>query len=65
MNINATLVDLSGFHDHRSLTIDQRIRKDLQHIDFENTISIVTGYAKGTEGIMREFDRGYSEVTFQ
>jgi aspartate kinase len=64
MNINATFVDLSGFHDHRSLTIDQRIRKDLQHIDFENTISIVTGYAKGTEGIMREFDRGYSEVTF-
>ena len=25
---------------------------------------IVTGYTKGTEGIMREFDRGYSEVTF-
>ncbi|MDF2432019.1 MAG: aspartate kinase [Mucilaginibacter sp.] len=64
MGINATLVDLSGFHDHRSLTIDQRIKKDLQNIDFENTICIVTGYAKGTEGIMREFDRGYSEVTF-
>jgi aspartate kinase len=62
--INATLVDLSGFADHRSLTIDQRIKKDLQNIDFENTICIVTGYAKGTEGIMREFDRGYSEVTF-
>ena len=64
MGINATLVDLSGFGDHRSLTIDQRITKDLQHIDFKNTICIVTGYAKGTEGIMREFDRGYSEVTF-
>ncbi|SEO82487.1 aspartate kinase [Mucilaginibacter sp. OK283] len=64
MGINATFVDLSGFHDHRSLTIDQRIRKDLQHIDFAGTITIVTGYAKGTEGIMREFDRGYSEVTF-
>jgi aspartate kinase len=25
---------------------------------------VVTGYTKGTEGIMREFDRGYSEVTF-
>jgi aspartate kinase len=64
MGINATLVDLSGFNDHHSYTIDQRIKKDLQHIDFENTICIVTGYAKGTEGIMREFDRGYSEVTF-
>jgi aspartate kinase len=64
MGINATLIDLSGFHDHHSYTIDQRIKKDLQHIDFENTICIATGYAKGTEGIMREFDRGYSEVTF-
>ncbi|MEO3406916.1 aspartate kinase [Mucilaginibacter sp. CAU 1740] len=64
MGINATFIDLSGFHDHRALTIDQRIRKDLSHIDFSKTITIVTGYAKGTEGIMREFDRGYSEVTF-
>ena len=64
MGINATLVDLSGFGDHHSYTIDQRIKKDLEHIDFKNTICIVTGYAKGTEGIMREFDRGYSEVTF-
>ncbi len=64
MGLNATLVDLSGFDDPRSYTIDQRIKKDLQNIDFENTICIVTGYAKGTEGIMREFDRGYSEVTF-
>jgi aspartate kinase len=64
MGINATLVDLSGFNDPKLYTIDQRIKKDLQNIDFENTICIVTGYAKGTEGIMREFDRGYSEVTF-
>jgi aspartate kinase len=64
MGINATLIDLSGFNDHRSYTIDQRIKNDLQNIDFENAICIVTGYAKGTEGIMREFDRGYSEVTF-
>jgi aspartate kinase len=27
-------------------------------------VTFVTGYCKGTEGIMREFDRGYSEVTF-
>jgi aspartate kinase len=27
-------------------------------------VAVVTGYTKGTEGIMREFDRGYSEVTF-
>ena len=27
-------------------------------------VVVVTGYTKGVEGIMREFDRGYSEVTF-
>lgn len=33
-------------------------------LDCSGTIPVVTGYTKGTEGIMREFDRGYSEVTF-
>jgi aspartate kinase len=64
MGINAILIDLSGFNDHRAFTIDQRIKHAFKNIDFENTVCIVTGYAKGTEGIMREFDRGYSEVTF-
>ncbi|QJD97896.1 aspartate kinase [Mucilaginibacter robiniae] len=64
MGIHATLVDLSGFHDHEPYTIDQRIKHAFKDIDFASTICIVTGYTKGTEGIMREFDRGYSEVTF-
>ncbi len=62
--VNATLVDLSGFDDARALTIDERIQQAFSGIDFANTICIATGYTKGTEGIMREFDRGYSEVTF-
>jgi aspartate kinase len=62
--INATLVDLSGFDDARPLTIDERIRDAFSGIAFADTICIATGYTKGTEGIMREFDRGYSEVTF-
>lgn len=64
MQINTRLIDLSGFNDHLAYTIDQRIRHSFKNIDFANNICIVTGYAKGTEGIMREFDRGYSEVTF-
>lgn len=56
--------DLSGFDDQRPLTIDQRIQESFATIELESCICIVTGYAKGTEGIMREFDRGYSEVTF-
>lgn len=62
--VNATLVDLSGFDDAAPLTIDERIRQAFVGIDFAGTICIATGYTKGTEGIMREFDRGYSEVTF-
>lgn len=62
--INTTFLDLSGFGDIRELTIDQRIKDAFRNIDLEKTVCIVTGYTKGTEGIMREFDRGYSEVTF-
>jgi len=63
-NINSTFVDLCGFEDSEFLSIDDRIHKFLKGIDFSKTVAIVTGYTKGTEGIMREFDRGYSEVTF-
>jgi aspartate kinase len=62
--LKATLIDLSGFHDHEPYTIDERIVQAFKNIAFQNTICVATGYTKGTEGIMREFDRGYSEVTF-
>ncbi|MDR0427045.1 MAG: aspartate kinase, partial [Dysgonamonadaceae bacterium] len=62
--INATFIDLCGFNDNESLTIDERIHKAFQEIDFSKTLCVATGYTKGTEGIMRAFDRGYSEVTF-
>lgn len=63
-DINATFVDLCGFNDAEYLTIDERIEKEFRKIDFSKTVAVATGYTKGTEGIMREFDRGYSEVTF-
>ncbi|MFQ5591997.1 MAG: aspartate kinase, partial [Phycisphaerae bacterium] len=61
---DATFVDLSGWDDGRELTIDERISDTFKSIDPSKTICFATGYAKGREGIMREFDRGYSEVTF-
>ena len=61
---NSTFVDLSGWEDGRQLTIDERIKDSFKSIDPFSTICFATGYTKGTEGIMREFDRGYSEVTF-
>jgi aspartate kinase len=62
--INATFIDLCGFNDNEALTIDERIHKAFHDIDFSKTLCAATGYTKGTEGIMRAFDRGYSEVTF-
>jgi len=62
--INATFIDLCGFNDSEPLTIDERIHKAFKNIDFSKTLCIATGYTKGIEGIMRAFDRGYSEVTF-
>lgn len=62
--INAHFTDLCGFHDPEFLTIDERIKKVFGEIDTSSMLPIATGYTKGTEGIMREFDRGYSEVTF-
>ena len=62
--INATFIDLCGFNDDEALTIDERIHKAFRDIDFSKTLCAATGYTKGTEGIMRAFDRGYSEVTF-
>ncbi len=61
---DTTFVDLSGWDDSRQLTIDERIKESFSKIDPFSTICFATGYTKGTEGIMREFDRGYSEVTF-
>ncbi len=62
--IETTFMDLTGFDDDEALTIDQRIHKAFQGIDLRNRVVVATGYTKGVEGIMREFDRGYSEVTF-
>jgi aspartate kinase len=62
--VNATLIDLCGFNDSKAYTITQRIKHAFKHVNLAQTICVATGYTKGTEGIMREFDRGYSEITF-
>ncbi|SHG08956.1 aspartate kinase [Dysgonomonas macrotermitis] len=62
--ITARFIDLCGFNDSLPLTIDERIAKAFDKVDFEKVLCIATGYTKGTEGIMRAFDRGYTEVTF-
>tara|TARA_R110002049_G_scaffold188402_2_gene356826 strand:- start:35724 stop:37157 length:1434 start_codon:yes stop_codon:yes gene_type:complete len=62
--VNARFVDLSGWRDEGDVTLDTRITTAMHGIDPQIEMPIVTGYAQCTEGLMREYDRGYSEVTF-
>jgi aspartate kinase len=57
-------VNLSGFDcpsDPR-LTIEQRVQQKIAGLN-DYKIKIVTGYTGGINGIMENYDRGYSEVT--
>jgi len=62
--VNARYVDLSGWRDEGDVTLDERISQAMAWIDPQTEMPIVTGYAQCAEGLMREYDRGYSEVTF-
>jgi aspartate kinase len=63
-NVNARFVDLTGWRDESQPDLDERIDRGFEDIDLTRELPIVTGYAQCREGLMREFDRGYSEVTF-
>lgn len=62
--VNARFVDLSGWRDDGGLTLKERIERAMDGVDPATEMPIVTGYAQCAEGLMGEFDRGYSEVTF-
>src|SRR6056297_3358879 len=62
--VNARFIDLSGWRDETEHTLSERIAQGLGDVDLSAELPIITGYAQCTEGLMREFDRGYSEVTF-
>ncbi|EKF18822.1 aspartate kinase [Nitratireductor pacificus] len=62
--VNARFVDLTGWRDETQPPLDERIERAFAEIDLTRELPIVTGYTQCREGLMREFDRGYSEVTF-
>ncbi len=62
--INACYIDLTGWNTEQHLPLDDRIRNAFQHINLDNQLPIVTGYAHSEDGLMSSFDRGYSEMTF-
>ncbi|AXS42599.1 aspartate kinase [Breoghania sp. L-A4] len=62
--VNARFVDLTGWRDERQPTLDERIEEGLRDVDLTTELPIVTGYAQCREGLIRLYDRGYTEVTF-
>ncbi len=62
--VNAKFVDLTGWKSMESLSLDEAVSIPFRGIDFSQEMPIVTGYVKFDQGIMRFFDRGYSEITF-
>ncbi|MBR7130963.1 MAG: aspartate kinase [Lentisphaeria bacterium] len=62
--VNAVFVDLSGWKDQNTGSMEDTIARHLEGLDFAGCMPIVTGYAKCAEGVMAKFDRGYSEITF-
>ena len=62
--VSARLVDLSGWESTKSVTLDEAILDGFNGVDVTRELPIVTGYVKFDSGIMKRFDRGYSEITF-
>ncbi len=62
--VNARFVDLSGWRDETECSLQERIAGGFADVDLSREMPIVTGYAQCREGLMKEYDRGYSEVTF-
>ncbi|WP_371054676.1 aspartate kinase [Rhodosalinus sp. K401] len=62
--VNARFVDLSGWRDEAEVSLEERIARGFEDIDLATELPVVTGYAQCSEGLMKHYDRGYSEVTF-
>jgi len=62
--IPARFVDLTGWQTKRHIPLDQRIEEAFADLDLTKEFPIVTGYAHSQRGLMKSFDRGYSEMTF-
>src|SRR5690625_1720279 len=62
--VNARFVDLTGWRDDSHPCLDERILAAFQDVDISRELPIVSGYAHCRDGLMRSYDRGYTEVTF-
>ncbi len=63
-DVPARFVDLTGWRDDQHRSLDERITKALADMDLQRELPIVTGYAHCETGLMKTFNRGYSEMIF-
>ncbi|HKL13200.1 MAG TPA: aspartate kinase [Halanaerobiales bacterium] len=64
LGISSQFVDLTGFYDRTQLTMIERIKKSFTDIDLFRNIVIAPGYTKDKGGMITQYGRGYSEITF-
>lgn len=66
LGINSRFVDLSGWGAENNVQgdLDAVILDAIKDIDLSQELPIVTGYVHCEEGLMKTYDRGYSEMTF-
>jgi len=62
--INARFVDLTGWTNEQPMPFEEVVGKAFEGVDIASEMVIATGYAHCEEGLMKTFDRGYSEMTF-
>lgn len=62
--VNARFIDLTNWISDQQLSLDDTITQAFADVDFNTEMPIITGYTQCSEGLMRTFDRGYSEMTF-
>lgn len=61
--INARFMDLTGWRDDSVQKLDDKIRDTFADVNFDEELAIVPGYVKCEEGMVRLYDRGYTEIT--
>jgi len=62
--VNARFIDLSGWAETEILPLEALLERKLRACDLSRELPICTGYAKCAEGLMKTYDRGYTEITF-
>jgi len=62
--INAHFIDMTGWREQSILPMDVKINRTLEQFNLDAELPIITGYTQCSEGLMKTFNRGYTEMTF-